>query len=452
MRIRMITLEKVNKMKQKIKTFFNKYRYAVLSSLLFLGIELQMQILTGDETYYRNILNENSLIDNILYYYHYWSNRLLVDTVAMLILHMPMFVFKCINAFILFIGQIAIYKLSILINKDSCSMEIISLFTYLIPFSSFMDAGFSVTSIYYLWTLVAGLWAIYFAVSERKYGYYYILGPACTVFSCNMEQISILIVTVLVTYCVTCIVKRKRNLLCQIEGILSICMFGYMLLGPGAKYRSNVEAGKCFPEFGMLSITQKLDMGFSATMYHFLFEGDIIWLVLTALIMLLLYKKTNDSFYRLLGCLPFGLSVGLLLMQDMGKMIPGIDTLRNGVEEYGTIYLANFDMRCKWILLILFSLIVLVILIDFYLLFSFKPMFGICNVLFLVGFASRVVMGFSPTIYESGMRTYFLLWMCCIFISIHLIQTLGEQFKSRIVRIIFIFVIIQNCSFIYALS
>lgn len=139
-------------------------------------------------------------------------------------------------------------------------------------------------------------------------------------------------------------------------------------------------------------------------------------------------------------------------MQDMGKMIPGIDTLRNGVEEYGTIYLANFDMRCKWILLILFSLIVLVILIDFYLLFSFKPMFGICNVLFLVGFASRVVMGFSPTIYESGMRTYFLLWMCCIFISIFLIQTLGEQFKSRIVRIIFIFVIIQNCSFIYALS
>ena len=99
----MITLEKVNKMKQRIKTFFNKYRYAVLSSLLFLGIELQMQILTGDETYYRNILNENSLIDNILYYYHYWSNRLLVDTVAMLILHMPMFVFKCINAFFLFI-------------------------------------------------------------------------------------------------------------------------------------------------------------------------------------------------------------------------------------------------------------------------------------------------------------------------------------------------------------
>lgn len=437
---------------QKIKSLLYQYRFAVLSSILFLGMELQMQLLTGDEFYYRDLLNESSLLENIIYYYHFWSNRILVDAVAMLVLHMPLLIFKCINAFFFLIGQIAIYKLCLFINEDTCSLPQISLFMFLIPFSSFMDAGFSVTSIYYLWTFVLGLWAIYFAAASKKYWFYYILGPVCTIFSCNMEQISMFVVTVLMIITIYCIKKRESNILCRIENILAICVFGYMLFGPGAKNRVNVAAGKCFPEFGMLSVTQKLDMGFSVTMNRLVFEGDLVWLIMTVIIMVLLYHKAEEIMYKILGCIPFGLSLGFLLTQNVGKTIWGSDALQNGVGEYGVIYLANFDMRCKWILLFLFGSIIVSVFIDFFLLFSFEPMFWNCNLLFLLGLASRIVMGFSPTMYESGTRTYYLFWMCCIFIIMLLIQKLPVQIRNLVISFVFVSVIIQNCSFIYALS
>lgn len=439
-------------MMQKILRWSKKYTVFILSSILFFLMQFCMQVPMGDETVYMNYLRENTLFSQLSYFSQTWSNRLVVDGLAMLILSLPMVIFKLLNSLVFFSTQIGVYRLSGFGLQEENRKFAIAVFMYLIPFSSFLDAGFSVTSIYYLWTTTAGIWAIYISIAEKKHHISYILGPILTLIACNMEQVAILVVAVLGTHVIYCIVNKKRNVLCMLETMISLIDLGYLLLGPGAKYRAILEAGKCFPEFDMLTATQKVDMGLSTTMYHFLFEGDFIWLLLTGCLCVLVYENYESCGYRLLGGIPCFLTIGFYLGQDFETTIPGIGALKHGFEEYGTIYLANFDMRCKWISLFLMGGIIITIYVQFFLLFSFQLEFFLYSLLFSVGLVTRLVMGFSPTIYESGKRTYLLFWMIGLFMVLRLLPKLTEENRKRILQICVIFGIIQTSCFWYSLS
>ena len=204
-----------------------------------------------------------------------------------------------------------------------------------------------------------------------------------------------------------------------------------MKFGPGGTNRVTVSITKYFPEFSMLTPLQKIDIGVSTTMAHLLFQGDVMWLLFSGILCLVLWNRDSGE-KRLLGCIPFGCSVLLGPLYPITKILfPQMTNITTAVQEYGVINLCNYDLRNRWLPLLFFAFILATGLIDLFWAFTGKE--GILAVLFLLlGLVSRFVMGFSPTVYASGNRTFYPLWIVLILESYLLIQKLDPSKRGLV--------------------
>lgn len=72
----------------------------------------------------------------------------------------------------------------------------------------------------------------------------------------------------------------------------------------------------------------------------------------------------------MLGCIPFGCSVLLGPLYPITKILfPQMTNITTAVQEYGVINLCNYDLRNRWIPLLLFAFIRSGIVIGMYELF-----------------------------------------------------------------------------------
>lgn len=77
---------------------------------------------------------------------------------------------------------------------------------------------------------------------------------------------------------------------------------------------------------------------------------------------------------------------------------------------------------------------------------------GILNVLLLLmGFCSKVAMGFSPTVFASGVRTYYLTYIVIILIVLSLLNELSKISVKKYEVIQYVLLTIGICTFFLTL-
>lgn len=428
-------------MNRKIKEFV-RYNYPVLATgILWCLIQFMMQGFHGDEYYYADILNQMSLEDFVKTYYTSWSARIILDVIAAVVLHFPFLVFKCINTFVIMSECVLIIKLAEIDKEQIFAKFSVCGLVCILPYHCFFDAGFAVTSIYYIWSFAAGMFAIYVCREERKRGFSFIrtvLGMAAVLIACNMEQVAVIVFGILVLYNLMVIKGRKINYSALAEMAIAVAGVLFTILAPGRQLRFESEVNHSFPEFHMLSFFQKTDMGLSTTLENVIYSGDFIWMAIAILMIIVMVSKRMPTIYHVIGIAPAICIIALGPLQAVVlQLYPGLGKIINAAGYYGIIDLNNFELRNKWIPLFFIVIFEVTFLLSVYLCFKNKNKSILLAGLQVLGLASRIAMGFSPTVYSSGNRTFYPMWMAGVILGAFLVNEIEDVVKRKWIGICF---------------
>lgn len=112
----------------------------------------------------------------------------------------------------------------------------------------------------------------------------------------------------------------------------------------------------------------------------------------------------------------------------------------------------RFEPR-TWVPDIILSLVCVAIIISLYVLFDDKKLSFLTIFILSLGFGSRMVMSFSPTIWASAQRTFMFMYLSILICSVILYQILQSQKKEIALEVLnYIIFIMTIISFVNMIS
>lgn len=414
--------------------------------VLFTGLIVLMHWLIqgweGDDYYYSQILNEISLKEFFLNNYYYHSSRLIIDCYSALVLHISMTLWKLIN--IVMIGCFPLLTIKMLNLKVNVNNAIIScaIFMYY-PFYALSECGWAVTTMYYFWVnifaMIAMLYALKLIRGERLKWYEITISIFANVVASNKEQISLIMLLLFAILFIYQFAQKRPVLLLIIQIVIAAVEIVFSTISPGNQVRMDVEIAQSLVDFKMLTFLDKIQLGYSTTVYYLV--DNLFFVMLCLLLCVYIFRKSTSVFYRFLGVFPLLFCLALGYFRNIViEFIPGVDRIMNALGNYGVIDLTNFDIRSAYIPLVLFGMLCACVLVCIYIVYpNYKGVFIIAAI--VSGFLSRAAMGFSPTIYRSGKRTFIpliiVLVICDCFIFSDMIEkkVINDKFKYLLASI-----------------
>ncbi|AOO74927.1 hypothetical protein LCW_02005 [Latilactobacillus curvatus] len=373
-----------------------------------------------------------------------WSSRLVIESVLSTLTHLPI-LWRLLNTLAMFTVIYIPYLLLLKGTDDdeNASRLLISFgMFFLLPFNMFYETGWMATTTNYLWVLAAGLLAMlpslaqYLGIDIKHKKIISVIAFLALIYAVNQEQMVIILLlgNSLLLYVTRGNKKALGRLAFQfVVTVLSLIMIA---LAPGNSVRK-VKEIHWLPLFPTLSPFKKIELGISSTLGHFFFSFDVLATILVILLFAFyINQKGRYKIPRTVFYIPVLFSV-IFWFKDtlIGKIYPGLKKMGGAVTIYGTdISLANLQSILPDLLLIVVSCIVL---LGIFSSGNSKRMW-LVMVAMLLGLISRIMMGFSPTIWASGERTFLFLYEALIFGCFYLYDQIEKKKEYQILTHILI--------------
>jgi hypothetical protein len=273
------------------------------------------------------------------------------------------------------------------------------------------SAGWAATTTNYMWPLALGLFSLIpirkIWDGEKIKFWQYPLYTLALLYACNQEQTCAIIVCLYLLFTViTTIRDKKLHPYLLIQTLFTIASLIFILTCPGNYERQGSEISENFKDIGMLSTLDKLGLGFTANFSEIFTKGDLVFLMFTGLIYVYIMTNYKDKLYRVVAAIPFlSILVSHYFRRLTEKFFPFINLF---FDEFGTKDVKLTAANCNNlfnVLPIVFSLGITICIVLSLLLIFKKLKNNVALLIFLAGLASRVMMGFSPTVFVSGERT-----------------------------------------------
>ena len=162
-------------------------------------------------------------------------------------------------------------------------------------------------------------------------------------------------------------------------------------------------------------------MGFSSTLFGLVMKPDLSFIIFGILLFLAARVTKQNHVFLSISALPifFSLVFGLL-GPITGKLFPFVRAIRGAMTETGTnpSFFHPMSLVPDFILII----VCLSVVISVYRLFVEKRDAWLMLLVLGVGFASRLIMAFTPSIWFSEGRTFIYLYFALIYCSVRLFQ------------------------------
>lgn len=369
---------------------------------------------SGDDIVYGTVFYKEPILTFICDAYNSWSSRIIIMPVAAFFAGNSFWLFSIINVLIYFLLSFTISKLFVYDNDLKTNWVIVFLLAC-VPFVSMMTtAGWVVTSIHYLWPLTFSLVAIYpikkLCFRERIRWFEYPLYVTATLFGMNMEIVAAILVTVYLIFAIYFIYRKSLSRYAIIMSVVLLGNIIFIFLCPGNGVREVSEIVANFPEYGSFGFIQKLTV--SATSHVFSIDQNFINMVVLAMAWLFSWNKYKSWLPRIIGISPFIFCVLINIFRII-VLSPKFDCLfymltGNNIDDWVTFIgiTTGYLGVNHYLLLVFMSFFVVSLLLITFLLFKESNKLGIAVLVIGASIMSRVVMGFSPTVYESGARTF----------------------------------------------
>lgn len=290
------------------------------------------------------------------------------------------------------------------------------------------DAGFIATTVNYLWPVTCGLLCLFplrnACIGRRTPWYIQVLLLPPLLYAGNMQQMCVLLLVVLLGGCIYLLIHKHRPLYIMLQ--LALCVVGVLcsyylnLLGENARMLR--ETQRYFPAFAKLNLLERLELGFSSTFYCMTMELRLAWVAFLAFTLLLaaaVWRRSKQKHARLFGLVPLaftGICGGLSLVST--QLGPVWDFLSGGLRHYRT---GQASYTPAIVPDIFFLLVCLCVLYGLCVIFKQKWDVISAVAILILGLGTRVMMGFSPTVWASGYRTFFILILALIIVAIQIV-------------------------------
>lgn len=392
--------EKLNQFDKPTITFF----------FIMLAYHMLANINYGDDvSYFQNVLagSQDYIGDTIRFSferYNNWSSRTIIEIFVIYLAHLPHIVWRIADTMIwMLLYSSMINLLDIKTEKMRWCLTILLL---LFPFKYTGTAGWICTSLNYTWPTALGL---YFFSIVREWRKSTSVSTATTisallalVYAANEEQMSAVLFIVLSAVLLQDIFKKRVNSLVLISYIITCVIMAYILTCPGNEVRLVLYEANRIPGYMEYSVLEKLDLGFVNLVNSYFQKFNII----SVLLCILVYSQYNfnDKTKMLLKLVV----VWSILCQIIVKVgiWPELSEIHS-VNDMNILIMVQYIIPLFAIMLLIYALGK--ISYDRY-----------CNEnlagIFCLGLVTAMIMGFSPTVYASGPRTFVFLFMCSIYI------------------------------------
>ena len=384
---------------------------------LFLGIVMMLMHMRyefgSDDLFFGT---QPFTVDFFVNRYMTWSSRIFTEAILVTVAHLPMMVWRVLDVAVV---CTLCYTLRYLFvperYKKFGAWTIVFLFL-LYPFGDLSNAGWCATTTNYLWPMLftvlaciplkkmwqqkpfsrkeAGLYLLMMLLAEDLELYWLILGM--------MYGFGYLLLKG----------KKRYAVFWIVQAGITVLSLAKILLCPGNKLRYVAEIGNWFPDYEKITIFDKLNLGLTSTVGHFIVRSDVIMIIFLSLMGYLMFHKTRNMVYRGIAIFPLGAKLLGMLAFNLGwyAWIP----MRKG----NPVSAVNADSVLGYWPLLVSVLFLACIMMSLYLIFGHnrKGLFMIW--LFITGEATSFVMIFSPTVFASMDRSYFPYHIAIILLTL----------------------------------
>lgn len=406
-----------------------------------------------DDIAYSHFLDRFNYIEFLKYRYFNRSSRLIIETVAIFLLRLDIKVWGVLNSLIY---TFLIYLINKLVNKENDLFIIvfIACIFLLYPYHDISQVGWADTSLIYIWTFVFGLVSIIplynFDKNKKTKKWHYILFIPFIMYSINQEQMCALVLGFNILFLIYHLLKDKSiskyNFFCIVISIISVI---FIIISPGNNYRFISSTYSVYLGYSKLNIFEKLYLGIVPTI-NILLQNKIIIFIFFILLSIATYFYSRKKFSKIISTVNIILSIFMLfllpVLVDTSKIFNkiyiafnylGIPNLNNPVNLIPLIFSILFVADILFMLAVTFKKNIL-------------PFF-----IFLGGFLSRIIIGFTPSIFFSGNRTEYFFYMLIIIDIIFVFYKLYKDYKftkkCKAVIILMLFEVVIN-NYIYILT
>lgn len=378
---------------------------------------------TGDDVaFFAYALDDGSLWEFIVRRFQTWTSRVLWEPITVLILQGPIGVFLWRVGSVLCVVFLAWFTFQMASRAGKANRLLLAFAScvavYYVPWSVLQQTGTVCSSMLYQWAAAAcALAALPLVLEKYSFGRWElaICALAC-VWGANMEQLCVLMLFLLGGYTLYAAKMRCGKLwyaavctgLCAIE--LAVHLFC-----PGNSARAAKEVWTWFGDYGMLSIPQKLEIAFSGTMYWTVGLGEVFWGCVYLLLAVLCMKNGRGFLLKAVGLGPL---VIWLFTGFIPRHIPSFPHLSFLLTTWGIITIETVRNLMAYVPFLLWAAAFAMLVCTVYIIMGHMPRALLAIGLVLGGFGTRLMMGFSPTVWASEDRTFLIMHICMAMVAV----------------------------------
>ncbi len=363
-----------------------------------------------DDAWFAEVLNDKTLPEYLAYRYEVWTARLLIE-VTLAVFTRNLYVWRIVNVFAILLLSYSISKIN-----DFKHTEFVFVALCFFPWTFMRETGWATTFICYIWPFACGVWSL--SVLKELYeqkkvsGFRMILAFLAFIYAVNFEQVLVLFFCILVYVLIRCIYEKATHAIVPVVILLAVemGMLCFSLTCPGNASRTMLESAAHMPEFTGFNLINKAVLGLNSTFISFSHKDPVPFLFFAVVFVYALKRKRKLSFILNLAAAAYYTAIYALTAMHLFKY-SGDDLRLTGAYLF---FIANL---C-YVVIVLLTLMFLTDRVEENLL--------LCTV-FGAGMLTRVMMGFSPTCFMSGQRTYTYVDFVMLFVTVRLILNLCEK-------------------------
>lgn len=389
-------------------------------AVLFLAINLQAQVGTHDDMWFKQLFAryDNNPLRFTRMHYETWSSRSVIELALVYLVNAP-WLWRLLNTVMMTICAVVP---AFLVNwrqpKNTAPSQILAGagLTVLIPGSLYNETGWMATTLNYEWVVAFDLLVVLSIVAllnqwrhPKLWGAF---GVFTTIYGANQEQSNVLLLCGLMLT-ILYLIKQKNFTPVKVLScyeLIVLLELAYIKFSPGNVARYHDEVKHWFPNFESLSLLKKFEIGYSTTLKGVFFDWQLVTLLLVLAIALgvvsVQVTHHRHSLMWLIGLFPLVANLILTsyypLSGPSGKLVNSIDArMGSGISWH---HLHTFIPDLLLTVLAVMALIAIVYVVPDKL---EKVVLGLA---FCAGICARIIMGFSPTVAASGMRTFWFTY------------------------------------------
>ena len=221
--------------------------------------------------------------------------------------------------------------------------------------------------------------------------------------------------------------KRKPSWMFYIQFLLIIASIVFIFNSKGNNWRAAYEIEHRFPIFNELSMLQKIAMGFIFTSRYYIADegGKYVFILLCTVLFAGVCIKNKVWWRCIISFSPLFLRIALnviKLLWGRGMWTRGLRLLEVLWNNDSISKVSGYLQKYVWIQAIYYLFVWGCVFAGIYWINENYETAMLEWAILFIGLASRVMMGFSPTLYASGERTALFASVSCIIVAMRTVQ------------------------------